>query len=90
MGQGVGPQALRRSPGAHHRLAVNIATVQLHSPEQVEGYVDEALRILSHTEVADDLRVAVFVQVFQALAARQVMPVAEPLDGRGILAGIRP
>lgn len=43
-----------------------------HSPEQVAGYLDDALRIVTEADLPDDLRPVAFVEVLKLLAGKQI------------------
>lgn len=44
-----------------------------HSPEQVSGYMRDALAVVDELDVPDDLRVAAFSKAFELLAAKHVV-----------------
>lgn len=45
---------------------------QHNTPEQVQEYLAEALRIVDELELADDLRVPAFVKAVDLVAAKQI------------------
>lgn len=44
-----------------------------HTPEQVRGYLIEALAILAELELTDDLRPLAFSKAVDLLAAKQIL-----------------
>lgn len=59
-----------------------------HTPEQLKGYLDDAITILGELDIEPELREAVFTKVVELLAAKQIVveQVAAPLmtiPGRG-------
>lgn len=51
-------------------MQVRVHQVPNHTPEQVREYIEEALLIVSESEVDDDLKVAVFVQAASMLSSK--------------------
>lgn len=60
--------------------------IQHNTPEQVAGYLDEALRIVTELEPPEDLREVAFGKAVDLLAAKQLMLEQPATLGMGALA----
>lgn len=60
-------------------MTTTATLLTLHSPEQVEGILDDARRIVTELELHDDLKGLAFGKAVDLLAARHVLPVENGL-----------
>ncbi len=64
----------------------HVNVILLHSPEKVQGYLDEARRIVTELELDDELRVPAFQLAVQLLTANVPLIAEQQAVPLGMLA----